>query len=455
MATVDRNAPCPCGSGRKYKTCCLAKEQEASSRHRDEMTAAPRALQWLGERYPAALRDAVRDEFYGDLDDAEVAALGKLPSRLQEMLIINMNEWIIADASIKIKGVRKPVRDLLLEPGGPLFSAAGRDWLSRLAKCRLSLYEVRQVKPAEGLQLSDLLRPLDPAVWVQEKTASQALLRWDVIGARPVGQGSGWVLSGAVYPFIREETNECREEIVREMAGIDWDSDLGRRIISATLVSYWLKSILVERPLPRIVDGETKEPLMLVTDHYRVTDWDTLSMLLAAQPDVEGDPMGGWAWLAAAQGEIQRVRAALNVKKPDSLEIFCRTLNLADETRRWFESIAGAVVKHKARGIVDPRSPKVLASASKASPPDIPPDVQARLLREALFKQYDDWTEQPIPALGKKSPREAIKTEAGRRAVIELLKSYELHEAHRSRDQGTEPFDFSFLWDRLGLEREP
>jgi hypothetical protein len=27
MTTTDRNAPCPCGSGKKYKRCCLAREQ--------------------------------------------------------------------------------------------------------------------------------------------------------------------------------------------------------------------------------------------------------------------------------------------------------------------------------------------------------------------------------------------------------------------------------------------
>lgn len=28
MATVGRNAPCPCGSGKKYKRCCALKAQK-------------------------------------------------------------------------------------------------------------------------------------------------------------------------------------------------------------------------------------------------------------------------------------------------------------------------------------------------------------------------------------------------------------------------------------------
>jgi hypothetical protein len=30
MAKVGRNAPCPCGSGKKYKMCCLAQDEAAS-----------------------------------------------------------------------------------------------------------------------------------------------------------------------------------------------------------------------------------------------------------------------------------------------------------------------------------------------------------------------------------------------------------------------------------------
>jgi len=36
MAKISRNAPCPCGSGKKYKKCCLDKDQ-AASRHKEQI----------------------------------------------------------------------------------------------------------------------------------------------------------------------------------------------------------------------------------------------------------------------------------------------------------------------------------------------------------------------------------------------------------------------------------
>ncbi len=41
--TTGRNDPCPCGSGKKYKACCLAKDEAAAreARAKEAETAAP------------------------------------------------------------------------------------------------------------------------------------------------------------------------------------------------------------------------------------------------------------------------------------------------------------------------------------------------------------------------------------------------------------------------------
>jgi len=35
MAKIKRNDPCPCGSGKKYKKCCLLLHQESSAQQQD------------------------------------------------------------------------------------------------------------------------------------------------------------------------------------------------------------------------------------------------------------------------------------------------------------------------------------------------------------------------------------------------------------------------------------
>jgi tetratricopeptide (TPR) repeat protein len=44
MAKTGRNDPCPCGSGRKYKVCCLKKDEDAE-RERFKRAAAETAAQ--------------------------------------------------------------------------------------------------------------------------------------------------------------------------------------------------------------------------------------------------------------------------------------------------------------------------------------------------------------------------------------------------------------------------
>jgi len=59
MAKPGRNDPCPCGSGQKYKRCCLTKDQEAESA----------ALKAAAETRAAEAAQDQRD-FY-DADDEE------------------------------------------------------------------------------------------------------------------------------------------------------------------------------------------------------------------------------------------------------------------------------------------------------------------------------------------------------------------------------------------------
>jgi hypothetical protein len=454
VTKIGRNDPCPCGSGKKYKKCCLGRDEQFAARQREQMSATPRALDWLAQHYPEEMAEAVRFDYFGDPSEDDRQALEALPPHFQEMLQINIGEWTLADAWIEVKGKRMPVRELLLGSGGPLLPAAGKDWLRRLGERRLSLYEVRETRPGEGLLLADLLRPEEPSVWVDERGASRSLVRWDVLGSRLVRQGSGWVLSGAAYPFVREEGLACRDEIQKEMAGEDWDSEIAREVVGGLITLHWLDSLTMERPLPQLVDASTGEPILGTTDRYAVKDRAALTAALTAQPDVEGDDAEGWVRFTELDDERRRARASLTLAKPEILEVFCRTLKLADEARSWLEGIAGHTLRHQSREVVDPRSPKAMAAASERPQPQIPPEAMTAMVHDYMRQFYANWTEEKIPALGDKTPRQAIRTVKGRQAVIELLKSYELQEARRARDQGGEPFDFGFLWERLGLKRD-
>ena len=454
MSKIGRNDLCPCGSGLKFKKCCQALEDATSGRRREEQSAIRTALDWLMSRYPEEATDALDTVFFGGLGEDREAAFANIPQQFHGMLDLNSSEWLLTDAELELEEGDVPARDLLLGPGGPLLTAHGRSWLEEIGKRSLSLYEVREVRPGEGMRVSDLLDPEKPELWLQERSGSRSLMQWDILGARLARQDDYWVITGAVYPFLRNEALACRDEILQEIEEVEPESPLAREIVGTIIIDSWLSCLAADRPIPALVDASTQKTIRLTTDHYQVTNWELLCDILAEQADVEGDRANGWVRFTEIGDGKRRSQAALTVKEPSSLEVFCRTLELADQSRKWLARLARTALKFRVREIVDPRSPKALESASRSRGKEIPPEIAAGLMESYMETFYRNWTDEKIPALGNKTPREAVLTESGRRAVIDLLKLYENDDARRAREQGGKSFDFGFLWQELGLHRE-
>ena len=81
MAKIGRNDPCPCGSGKKYKHCCLAKDEAAGRRRpsRPRQATTCRTITRASARTATRTIDAAAKGVLalidaGNLDDAEQAA---------------------------------------------------------------------------------------------------------------------------------------------------------------------------------------------------------------------------------------------------------------------------------------------------------------------------------------------------------------------------------------------
>lgn len=83
--------------------------------------------------------------------NAQSARLHQLPDDLLGMTYANANEWLVAEGEIELRGERRRAVDLVLGPGGPLFTVEVRQWLEGLAAHPLRLYEVQEALPGEGV----------------------------------------------------------------------------------------------------------------------------------------------------------------------------------------------------------------------------------------------------------------------------------------------------------------
>ena len=68
-----------------------------------------------------------------------------------------------------------------------------------------------------------------------------------------------------------------------------------------------------------------------------------------------------------------------------------------------------------------------------------------------MDEHYRGLLDQPIPALGNLSPRQAACTVKGREKVVAWLKSLENHSAKRPAGDLIGEYDFGWMWQELGL----
>ena len=453
MKKTGRNDPCPCGSGKKYKHCCLQREEtQVASDHSE---AVPRALHWLTTIYGKAVREAL-DGFFGGLDEEEYERLRDLDQESYEGIMANAMEWLVADGTVTVKGQARRVSELILGRGGALLSAEQRQWIERLAASPLRLYEVVDVVAGESMVLKDVLAPERSPVSVREKSGSRQVVQYDLIAGRILPVGDHFELSGAVYSIPRQRSFDLIAELREELEGLAPDSPEAREVTSVIIPDYWVKLFVTPFQMPLVVDHATGEPLLFVTDHYRVQDWAALESALAGEADVEGSRETGWSRLFEGKDGMQRPSVAINLgKKPDRLAVFYRTQTYADQGRPWFEQVAGSAVAFLSREISDPKGALANMRPGEAPEPSAPVDLLPEVLTELIEKRirelYVDWADKPLAILDNRTPREAIKTSEGLEQVKFLLHSYEHGEAKQAKAQQRNPVSYDFLWRELGI----
>lgn len=145
MAKLNRNAACPCGSGKKYKRCCLPRDQEAAALRRDQAApeiAATEASPSLPpifafdddnlEELSNSVLDLIKE---GRLDDAEDACK-QLKSEFPDLI-----DWIErtgavhearGEADKAVEYYQRCLQYIDDHPDG--FEEASKDWYRRSIK---------------------------------------------------------------------------------------------------------------------------------------------------------------------------------------------------------------------------------------------------------------------------------------------------------------------------------
>ena len=389
----------------------------------------------------------------------------------------------VVDDFLKRRGWRVPV--------------AGKQYVAALRDSVPGLYEVMETSPGAHMILKDLLRE-SPPLTVFDKAASESVDKWDLLMARLMGDGSKTRMSGAALRFKTDRADRIREVVdvaVRDMMetarklGHDRKSDgamTPEKALDALLegsatmfTGLWILDTVKQsqRPAPKLVNMEG-DALLPSEIRYRVDPQATgaLEKKLSEIPGLERDPgpKKFWNWLEEgnAKGKLRddgdgisfgtvtdtgfRVLGTLELTGAH-LVVSVNSLERAEKGKALLAKHAGDLL---GTPLTSHQSPEKLLE-ERREPKEADEDggqlqlsleEQADILHELMDRHYRQVLQEPIPALGHRTPRQAMRSKAGREQLRQWLKNLENNEARRARNQGGAPYDTRWMWRELGLD---
>ncbi|WP_372619224.1 hypothetical protein [Falsiroseomonas sp.] len=374
-------------------------------------------------------------------------------------------------------------------------TAATRDYIAGLRRSVISLYEVSGLVPGESMLLRDLVRGGDP-VRVSEKRGSQALRQWDRIATRVIPLRDHHVISGTLMTFDHEPSEallaslrRIRSKAPRDVAivarefGIETDANALAGMLTPDVLlapagfmftNAWLGAALEAaqgRRQPELVNSDG-DPLDFTVLHFPLLPGVTapkVRQALAAIPALRQENASFWNWLAAPGVKPQTVprrpkgQTFITTMEDGSLVLGTvalkgRRLSLeansparAERGRAMLEPVLGGLV---GAPLTERRDLEQLLAESRPppKPAGLSVEQERALVHQGLDDHYRRVLDEPIPALGGKSPRAAARTPKGREKVAAWLKSLENHMAREEPGSPMGSYDIGWMWTELGVE---
>jgi SEC-C motif-containing protein/antitoxin Xre/MbcA/ParS-like protein len=452
--SISRNARCPCGSGRKYKRCCLADEEQAVREARFDDAVGRRIQDWSADQFDneigSALEEFVGPERVMDDDDIQIFAT-----------------WFHNDRELAGGGTpaeRYAARSDLAAPE--------RDAASQIAAAWLGLYRVVAVEPGRSLTLEHLLD--GTRVEARSPHVSREAIRWDILLAR-VMDGDPPSLWGPTRSFEPCEEPELRAELAR-LAGSPVD-EVDERALAMTFRRHALELM---RFLPPSRSAEPSfftlegDPVVFGSAIWVVHDVAAvaerireLAGLLPGDP-LELDITASRASLVLQRPPLPPGALALESSAVDALDtIPIATLRLeggelhseAMSEQRLAQTIEivaadfGELVQLRSRDVMSVDEALAARGANRRDSAAHRVDaVERGLVGDLVTERMRRWLDEPHPLLDGRTPREAVAG-AGRAEVVQLLRQIE-NGAERARRRGEPAADVARLRDELGLNDE-
>ncbi|WP_347331320.1 YecA family protein [Marinimicrobium locisalis] len=479
MAKTGRNDPCPCGSGRKYKKCCLPKQAPPVSDlsrqrlRKTEGTLVEPMLAHAKEVYGQNFMIAAWEEFTVGYDWPLSEDTPEVETIFLPWVLYNWEPYNEDLPPEEAPEVTETIAEHYLEHGGRRLDDYTQRFIKAACAQPYSFFVVTDIAPNQSLKLKDLL--LGREVTVLERMATEDLNPGDILYSRIVTLDGATVMLGCAPIIIppSEATNllAVRDSYTTAYGPLDLetlhllDPDLRE------LYGEFRESVF--NPVPPELVNTDGDPLTFITLCYELscTPGEAVEALKTLNTrnggseeevlaEAQYDPAGTltnafFRWLRrdsahhAGLGvtvlghitidgnrlevEVNSYPRATSIKRRIGQRLGRKRARLVEEKEGSLDELGSLEPPHPE----EPGSQELMES----------PEVQ-QAMAEMSRAHWEQWLDSPLPALEGKTPREAARTAKGRERLELLLLDFE----GRAQGDVFAP-DVDALREALGLKR--
>jgi hypothetical protein len=456
---VCRNDPCPCGSGKKYKRCCLLNQLISQDRlwtrqrePSDDLTRD--MMRFAARKFGTQIEEAWQDFNMTDLPDALVDR----STEDQIFMPYFLFQWDPLAPSRRSGALGNGgvvLRWYMLERANRL-TETERLFLHQATTQPVSFHEVLENKPGVGMTLRDVM--IGSESQVVEHSASGMLRPGDIVYAQ-VWNLTGLAILGCCAPLCippgrKADVIALRKKLQKRAARKNRDlaaEDLIRYAEDVRMTYLNIRDSLYAPPQLCNTDGD---PLEFNTLTFHIESAEAAFQALAPLAltrtvedlleEAEFDHAGKlkavtFDWLKKGNRKISTwdntIMGTLRISA-NSLTAEVNSAKRAVRIRAEIEKRLGALATHRStlaqthedvlETFPDRMNAKTGLDSERDSEFMADPDVR-KLAKESLQKQVEAWVHQKIPVLGNRTPMQAVREPDGREIVESLLLDWERH----------------------------
>lgn len=482
MMHIGRNDPCPCGSGKKFKKCCLSNQEPASSDrdwlmvHEMHKKLVNKLMKFTAETYGTIGYNAAWDKFHHWSNETDFDPSSEIHPMFGPWLFYH---WTPIDSDFEFGDVsdEDTPAEAFLDKNEESLSDLEIEDLEESLRRPYSFLDVLEVKPGEWIKVYDLFT--DERFTVIEKTGSRSIKRGDLLFGKVVTIRDISLLDGlapfAFPPQFKIHVIDARKTFEAELGPVTI-GNLRQHDMELLEVFWDLREAIFNPPPPILTntDGHLMMPHKLT---FKIDDLnETLDALHSLcfeltkreiLDDAEMTKSGAiksiefpWlmkgnkqnkSWDNTVLGHIRLTpkKMIVDVNSKERSEKFMSILKKRMPTgwkleKTKVEDVKALWANAKSKSESRPEGGEYQAGGIHEIP-----EVQAQIAR-LNAGHWEKWPSMPLPALHGKTPVEAIKTGDGRAAVDALLTQFE-RDAERKPLPGQDVNTFKRLRERLGL----